>query len=430
MSLKQKYKDWLLVVLVTLSILTVVPFARIIQKLVSSTLGRATFGFLVLGALSGVIVFLVRYLWIRLEIRKLRLYFFLFIIAAIYFVATLNLWNAPEEAIHFLEYGLLSGAFYRAFRHHLSDWGIHGASLFSGGLVSFADELFQWVLPNRIWDLRDVGLNLFSCFLVQLGLWLIIRQLSPQDWTRLSAKSLRLISLLLGANLLIFGVTFSLTPHRLHQLTQVFPWLSFLEKEESLGGVLYRHKDEAIGVFYSRLTIDQLQRLDALKAQEYGQILWEWKNKSYQDFLKTFSASWYPFLYEMRVRLFRRDRHLELGLKATSQQEKRDRLFIAFKENQILQKYFRQTLRFSPFSWSQEKEQQIMAAINPSLPYKSPVGQKFLGTTSEKTIWSLIVTLLVLLIFINLFYKPKAEALNSSEKHSPNREGKNKKNVG
>lgn len=407
MSFKQKTKDWLLVAAVIVFIFTFVPLARSIQKFVSSTLGRVAFIFFVLGILAGTVIWLTGYLWTKLKIRKLRLYLFLLILTALYFGAVLNLRNEPEEAVHFLEYGLLSGAFYRAFRHHLPDWGIHGASVLSGALVSLADELFQWALPNRVWDLRDVGLNIFSCFLVQLGLFLIVREMPSRKRSGLSIKSLRLMSWLLSINLLILGITFSLTPARLHQITGIFPGLSFLEKEESLGGLVYRHQDPEIGVFYSRLTITQLQRVDALKAREYGQILMAWKNKSYPDFLKTFPASWHPFLYEMRVRLFRREQHLNQGLKASFLQEKRKHYFIAYKENQILKKYFRHTLKLSSYTWDEKKEQQIKAVINPALPYRSPVGQKPLGTISEKQMWGFIFSLFLLLVIINIIYQRK-----------------------
>lgn len=407
MSFNQKQKDWILVSLIIISILTVVPFARAIQKIISSTLGRATFGFIVIAALGGAALTLGWYLVLRLRIRNFFPYFFLLLIIAVYLVATIKLWAVPEEAIHFLEYGLLSGAFFRVFRHNLKDWGIHVACVLSGSLVSFADELLQWVLPSRIWDLRDVGLNIFSCVLVQLGL-LIITQYSSQPFrSKISSKSIRLVSILLVLNLLIFGSTFSLTPYRLHQLTKTFPFLSFLEKEESLGGLLYRHKDKEIGIFYSPLTINELQRIDALKAKTYSQILIDWKGKDYQKFLKAFPSSLYPFLHEIRVRLFRRDRHLSLGYQSFSLKEKRKHFFIAYKENQILEKYFRQTLRFSSFTWEKKIKEQILSVINPSLPYQSAVGKKFLGTLSERFIWGIILGILTLTIIFNLAHQKK-----------------------
>lgn len=407
MSFKQTTKDWGLVSIIIISIWALVPWARSIQNFISSTLGRVTFMLLVFGISLGIAIGLINYLWSKLKIKQIHLYLLLLILMIFYFGAVLSLRDSPEEAVHFLEYGLLSWALYRTFRHYLPDWGIYGASLFSAGLVSWIDELFQWAWPNRIWDLRDVSLNIFSSLLVQLALFLIGRKTSLRKKSRLSFKSLRLMSWLLSINLLILGFTFSLTPARLHQLTTVFPFLSFLEKEESLGGLVYRHSDPEIGIFYSRLTIDQLRRVDALKAQEYAQILKDWRNRSYPEFLKTFPASWHPFLYEMRIHLFRRDQHLNKGLEASSLSEKRKHLFIAYKENQILQKYFRQTLNLSSYAWEEKKEQQIKAIIDPTWPYRSPVGRKLLGTITEKEMWGFILILLLLVTIINLIYQRK-----------------------
>jgi hypothetical protein len=65
--------------------------------------------------------------------------------------------NAVER-FHFVEYGLVTFLFYRAWRP-LDDAGGLVLPLLAGLLVGTLDEWFQWFVPVRIGDVRDVFLN-------------------------------------------------------------------------------------------------------------------------------------------------------------------------------------------------------------------------------------------------------------------------------
>jgi len=63
------------------------------------------------------------------------------------------------ERFHFIEYGLITLLFYRAWRP-LGDAGVIVLPILAGLAVGTCDEWFQWFIPARIGELRDVFLNL------------------------------------------------------------------------------------------------------------------------------------------------------------------------------------------------------------------------------------------------------------------------------
>lgn len=80
---------------------------------------------------------------------------------------------APEEALHFLEYGLVAALFYLALRERLSRRSAVevdnesrlarlpplASAIALTAIVGWIDEAIQAVLPNRVYDLRDVAFN-------------------------------------------------------------------------------------------------------------------------------------------------------------------------------------------------------------------------------------------------------------------------------
>ena len=74
-------------------------------------------------------------------------------------------WNAQGnlevdavERFHFVEYGLVTFLYYRAFRA-LGDVSGLGISVLAGLIVGTCEEWLQWFIPGRIGDMRDVFLN-------------------------------------------------------------------------------------------------------------------------------------------------------------------------------------------------------------------------------------------------------------------------------
>jgi hypothetical protein len=102
-------------------------------------------------------------------------------VAAAFVAWALHLWlrpgAEPVEAVHLVEYGILGVLAARALRHHAADSGSLLAAGLLVALVGTLDEVIQWLVPNRFFDLRDVVINAGSGALVQIALgWLRLRR--------------------------------------------------------------------------------------------------------------------------------------------------------------------------------------------------------------------------------------------------------------
>jgi len=390
---------WLWVALCTLSIFLVVPLARTIQKFVSARWGRAFFGYGVLAATAVAFCILIFILVFRLKVRSASNYLWLTAVAALYVHFTLQLWRAPEEAVHFLEYGLLGFFLFRALSLTIRDESIYPTAFLIGSLIGIFDEVLQWMMPGRYWDFRDAGLNALAIGLFQVALWRGIKPLVISG--KIGPKSIRRVSILLAANMIFLGLCASNTPRRVAAYTRRLPFLSFLVEEEPMYEFTQKHADPEIGIFYSRLSIDDLEKEDAERSGHWGKILQDWKDKDYGLFLREHHPLLHPFLYEMRIHIFRRDRKADEAARAKDEESRREALFIAFKENLILEKYFGHTLEVSTYRWSDEKKAEIAATIDPTKLYRSPVSAGPFQI-KERALWLGILAGLGLLLGLNL----------------------------
>jgi len=405
--------SWVWVALCALVIFFTVPLARSIQNFVSAHIGRSFFGFAVLLATGATFAVIFYVLYVRLKIRAVKNYFWLVFISGTYVYFTLKLWKNPEEAVHFIEYGILGLLLFRALRHHMDDQGIYLAAFLAGSLVGIFDEIIQWIVPGRYWDFRDVGLNALSSGLFQILLWKGIRPKLRSP--KIQTKSVKIISALLAANLILIGLCFSNRSARVQKYTEILPFLSGLKKQEAMSELRYLHKDPEIGAFYSRITLEELEHIDNQKSEEYGSFLRDWEDGEYAEFLRLVPGYTNPFLHEIRVHIFRRDKKFEIAMEAKDSSEKEENLFIAFKENLILEKYFGKTLARSPYQWDKVKRDGIEAAIDTTSFYKSSVSRPRFISVNEAMMWTVILCVLILLFVLNVRIKKSAFLEQKSE---------------
>jgi hypothetical protein len=401
---KKKFWAWVWVALCSLAIFLIVPLARTIQAFVSTRWGRTLFGYAVLAAVGIAFIAVVTSLVFRLGLRSPGRLIWLTAVAGLYVYFTMKLWRAPEEAVHFLEYGLLGFLLFRALSYSIRDKSVYLAAFFIGSTVGIFDEILQWITPGRFWDFRDVGLNALAAGLFQVALWRGIKPSLISE--KVTPRSARRVSLLLAVNLVLLGLCVSNTPQRVASYAGRFPCFSFLLKEEPMYEFSLKHEDPEIGIFYSRLSPDELKREDQEHSDQWAEVLRSWKDKEYSLFLSQYSPFLHSFLYEMRIHIFRRDRKVEEAAKAKKETAAKESLFIAFNENLILEKYFSQTLEKSTYSWAEDKRKQIEALIDKSRSYQSPVSRGLIHI-QEKTLWISIVTVLILLALTNAVYARK-----------------------
>ncbi len=399
---KKVFFSWMWVALCVVSIFLIVPIARSVRNLVEQHLSADFFGYFVIWAVVTACLIGFYLLWFRLRIRSLTNYLWLTVIACVYIFFILRLWKRPEEAIHFLEYGLLGFLLFRALRHHFEDKSIYLTALLIGGLVGIFDEVLQWMIPRRIWDMRDIGLNALSCGLSQMAIWKGIRPELPSP--RVQPKSIRILSYLAVTAILLLALCLSNTPARVNIYTETFPFLKFLRNEEPMSEEIHKHRDPEIGIFYSRLTLGELERIDTERAEEYGLIFQEWTEKNYADFLKIFPGYARPFLHEMRVHIFRRNRMYWLSAKEKTPEVVKKNLFIAYKENLILEKYFGRTLENSPYKWPRRRTARIESQIDITSFYKSPVSAANYFPLNDLSLWAIVSGMAALIFIFNLWF--------------------------
>ena len=226
------WKSWLWVFLCSSAIFATVPLARNIQRFVYDSVGSAFFTYAVLAvilAAFGALVYLLAY---KFRVRSTSQYLWLFSCAGLYIYFTIALRKHPEEAVHFVEYGLLSYFFFRALSVKIHDWKIYITVMLFVTFVGTVDEFIQWLMPGRVWDYRDVGINALASVIFLIAVWKAIR---PEIISGPVKKySLKMLAGILTANLIFFGLCLANTPDMVKRYTSEFESLSWLRDEEPM----------------------------------------------------------------------------------------------------------------------------------------------------------------------------------------------------
>ncbi len=392
----------------TLAIFATVPVARALQKVVSQHLGRPTFGYLTLAALAVALAFTVRYL-VRSR-RPATSYLWLALVAAIFTGYTFHLWREPEEALHFVQYGILGALFYRALCHRVHDASIYVAASMLGAITGMLDEILQWVTPGRFWGLRDIWIDLLAVALVQLA---IAKGLKPAIISGpprpASVRMLCRVGVLLLA---VLAMTLLNTPRRIAWYTEQFPALDFLRHNPSaMFEYGYRFVDPEAGPFRSRLSLEALRRADSERGAEAGRILAEHRGRmGYEQFLRRYSPVSDPFVHEARVHIYRRDRHLQWARgHEPGAHQRRIHETVAWRENRILEEYFPTTVRHAGYRFGAEQvadlESQLLPESElPAREVESTVSRDLVTRIDEGQILALLGAALLALALVERRY--------------------------
>ncbi len=309
---------------------------------------------------------------------------------------TWSLRTNPEEAFHFIQYGVLSLLLFRALSHRIQDPSIYVAATLIGSAAGIFDELIQWVVPQRFFDYRDIGINALAVGLVQLALAAGIRPRLVRGRPSWAGIQLCFRAAIAVLALLLFCLTN--TPALKDVYSRFLPGAASLDQVTAEYG--FRIEDPAIGVFFSRLPAAELLRQD----REFGAVAAETINPVRNDpqyirFLQENPAYRDPLAVEARIHLFRRDRHALAALQRPPPQDPAHYALIAHRENQILESYFSNTLHRSRFLWPEERIQRIAAMCPPDRPYVSAVSSQLLTRFSQTqaTLGLLLLGLLAVL---------------------------------
>ncbi len=84
-------------------------------------------------------------------------------VLVVYGVMLLRFFLSPEERTHLFEYGLLAALLYMALKERQRNGrrvpSPAAIAVILTALLGWLDEGIQMILPNRVYDLRDIGFN-------------------------------------------------------------------------------------------------------------------------------------------------------------------------------------------------------------------------------------------------------------------------------
>lgn len=322
---------------------------------------------------------------------------------------TVSIWlmkfqlQTPAEAIHFFQYGILSFFLFRACTHHMRDWLVYPTSLLLLIMIASGDEFLQWLMPGRFWDFRDIRLNLLAGIVVQSFIALVIRPSGIRFTTE--PKSVRRLCYIAWSTIFMLALAFSNTPSRVDLYATRIPFLQFLSNNESVMSEFgYEHFDVEIGTFYSRYTMQELLKIDRTRGREVGEIINKYKSlMDYHEFLRTFTLAQDPFLHELRVHIFRRDHYSSMAdhFRNRDTEQFVYHVTVAYRENQILEKFFPMALIASKQVLSEELYQYIRGNADLSMPYTSSVSSHLVTVATENEFRLVVV---VLVVVVGLVY--------------------------
>ena len=267
----------------------------------------------------------------RIRDRRLPRYALLAIALAIGLAAARIGDLLVAEEFHFIEYGVIAIFFYRTW-HEAGDLSIVALPLLAGVIVGSLDEIFQWFIPIRAGEARDVGLDLVATL---CGVCLAAAMWPPMTVTRGIPTSSRgrVWQMLAGA--VVAFAAFFVAVHVGHMVD-----------------------DPDVGLFYSRYTAGELARAEAARAVE-------WRTDPPLELHRLSREDQY--LSEGLWRVRRRNQELDSGHADT-----------AWHENRILEKYYAPVLDTStyvtpaPSRWSTQQRDDVQSrSSNGSVRYES-----------------------------------------------------------
>jgi hypothetical protein len=394
---------WLLLIYLT------IPLARSLQEVVRALGGKEAFLWITLSAFALAGWLLVRSVLLgslRLTAGRGAL---LAGILGLFFVMTWGLRTNPEEALHFVQYGVLSALLFRAAGQRRADASAYLLAAAVGITAGIVDELIQWIVPRRYFDFRDIGINAIGVVLIQVAIafglrpdW-IARRISPGG----AAFALRVAAG--GLALLLFCSVN--TPQVKAWYASYYPGAERIDEVTAEYG--YAYHDPEIGHFNSRLAPDELARQDRERAEEVGAILATYPTeRHYRHFLHRYPVYSDPLLVEARVHLFRRDRYAALAIRhAADPVVMTGHSVIAHRENQILERYFPHVLHASGMRWNDEFRATAAALSEGTAPdYRSAVSSALITWTSQPVLTGLLGGLLVLVLVLERRWARRARA--------------------
>ena len=262
------------------------------------------------------------------------------------------------ERFHFIEYGLITALFYRAWRP-VGDGSLLVMPIIAGLIVGTLEEWLQWFIPVRVGEMRDVLLNLFA---IASGLLFSLGLDPPPVLTRaLNPRSRRLAARVAAIGLVLFA-GFVHSVHLGHEI-----------------------RDADAGVFRSRYTAEDLAAIGSERAAR-------WKTAP-------------PLTWS---RLSREDQYFTEGVAHVQRRNETwnaGNVMVSRHENLILEKYYAPVLDTPSYlsatglRWPASQRADAEARVGPGfMIYDSDALSYPVLTWSKWAYWSVVIALVLLLL--------------------------------
>ena len=383
-------------------VLAAAPYANDVQKWITGRLGPAGLRL----ALSVLLVAVTAGIAVRLFRRRAggapaRIGVRLAWLVGLALAAFVLMWrlSVAAEPAHLALYGILGWLAFRALSIHLRDAGVYPAAAALTAIVGTVDEIFQWLLPSRFFDLADVGLNVAAGVMIQLVIWRVVRP--PGITSGVGPRSLRLAARLAIVEAVLLLLCVSNTPARIEWYATRVPGAEYLGQGQStwMNDYGHLHADPEIGRFRSRLTAGELRAFDRRNGAEVAKILGLLREVGYGQLQRAHPPSREPFAYEAVGHLFWRQM---LWARARQQEDPEAQArfaTVAYRENLILERYFPSSLELSGQSLKPGVRQWLESRHRPEDTFESR-SSEWLTTdfTEAQARWFLLAALAALLV--------------------------------
>ncbi len=105
---------------------------------------------------------------LKMKLRQWEIWILLGIVA-VYGMLSVRFFLSPEERTHLFEYGIVATLIHQALLERLHNGEKTPApaliAIIITALLGWFDEGIQAILPNRVYDIRDVGFNALAGFM-------------------------------------------------------------------------------------------------------------------------------------------------------------------------------------------------------------------------------------------------------------------------
>jgi len=173
-------RAWIYVGSMMLCILLTLPTTPILWKWAIDTFGS---GINYIAYLVFFFAFLcLCFLTIRRQAEtRVKCFLILSVFVLLYYCLLKYQCRFPAERLHLAEYGILSYLLYVAFRMDFQEGKAYALGFITASGFGLFDELIQFILPNRVFEIRDVLTNIMAAGLGLLVIKFLVRPDPARD---------------------------------------------------------------------------------------------------------------------------------------------------------------------------------------------------------------------------------------------------------